>query len=83
MLDQFELLMGYKVPSERITSPLDPKDKPELDTSELLKPEQIKIYQSLIGSLQWSVTLGRIDLMVSIMNLARFRPAPRKGHLEY
>jgi hypothetical protein len=36
-------------------------DHPELDCSELLNHEDTKIYQSLIGALQWVVQLGRID----------------------
>ena len=34
-------------------------DHPELDTTDELGPEDIKRYQSLIGALQWLITLGR------------------------
>ena len=64
------------------SSPLEKNDHPELDTSELLGPEDIQIYQSLVGSIQWAVALCRFDAATACMTLARFRAAPRKGHLE-
>ena len=35
-----------------------------MDTTELLDLDNIKTYQSLIGGLQWTVTIGRFDIMV-------------------
>ncbi len=64
------------------SSPLEKNDHPELDDSDLLDAEGIKQYQSLIGSLQWAVSLGRYDIAVHVMTLSRFRVAPRVGHLE-
>ena len=32
--------------------------------------------------LQWTVTLGRIDIMCATMTMGGFRAQPRKGHLE-
>mgnify|MGYP001803640081 CR=1 FL=1 len=49
---------------------------------DLLYEEDIKKYQSLIGALQWCVTLGRLDIAVSVMGLSSFRAAPREGHLD-
>ena len=66
----------------KATSPLVKGDHPELDTTELLDLEQQKIYQSLIGSLQWAIQIGRFDICTAVMTLSRFRAAPRKGHLE-
>ena len=40
------------------------------------------IYQSLIGALQWCVTLGRFDIAVAVMTMPSFRAAPWNGHLE-
>ena len=40
------------------------------------------IGNALIGELQWLVALGRIDVMYTVNVLSRFRPAPRRGHLE-
>jgi hypothetical protein len=65
------------------TSPLEKGDHPETDDSDLLDLlDGIKKYQSIIGSLQWAVQLGRIDITTAVMSLSSFRAAPRKGHLQ-
>ena len=64
------------------SSPLENNDHPELDTTEELDEVGIKKYQSLIGSLQWAVSLARIDITTAVMTMSGFRAAPRKGHLE-
>ena len=81
ILEPFEKLMGYP-PPRKITAPLDPKDHPELDTSELLNEGSKKIYWSLIGMLQWVVTIGRMDIHCAVMTMGRFRMEPRVGHLK-
>jgi hypothetical protein len=55
---------------------------PEIDCSELLGPADIQKYQSLVGSMQWAVSLGRFDIATAVMTLSVFRAAPRVGHLE-
>jgi hypothetical protein len=62
--------------------PLDKHDHPEVDETEMLDDNGIKRYQSLIGALQWAITLGRFDIQCAVMTMGRFRAAPRKGHLE-
>lgn len=57
-------------------------DHPELDNSEELGVEDTKIFQSLIGVLQWAVLLGRFDIAIAVMTLSKFQAAPRQGHLE-
>ena len=37
---------------------------------------------SMIGQLQWAVTLGRYDILAHVMSMSRFRLAPKIGHLE-
>ncbi len=37
---------------------------------------------SLIGFLQWAVSIGRLDIAVFDMTLSSFREMPRKGHLD-
>jgi hypothetical protein len=69
-------------PSQNVTSPLDKGDHPELDTSELCSGEQISWYQSLIGSLQWIVAIGRLDVYTMVMTMSEFRIAPKIGHLK-
>ena len=39
-------------------------------------------YQSLVGSLQWAVSIGRFDITTAVMTLSSFRAVPRIGHLE-
>ena len=43
---------GYK-------TPLDKNDHPELDTSEILEGDMAAKYLTMVGQLQWLVTLGR------------------------
>ena len=80
-LQRYQTMYG-KLPRANYFAPLEPKDSPELDTSELCDEKEIKEYQSLMGMLQWTVTLGRIDVMCAVMTMSRFRGAPRVGHLK-
>jgi hypothetical protein len=63
--------------------PLEKGNHPELDSLDLLDLEGIKIYQSLIGALQWVIQIGRFDVTTAVMTMSRFQAAPRKGHLEW
>jgi hypothetical protein len=56
------------------------KDHPEEDTSPLLDSIMYTEYQSLIGMLQWLVTLCRIDICYAVSSLSRFNATPREGH---
>jgi Reverse transcriptase (RNA-dependent DNA polymerase) len=78
--EQYERMFGTK-PKEYV-SPLEKGDHPEADTTEELDLEGIKKYQTMIGCLQWAVSLGRFDIHTATMTMSRFRAAPRKGHLE-
>ena len=80
MNETYFRLFGER-PKPRKT-PLDPNSHPELDTTEFCSPEDTKIYQSLIGALQWATSLGRFDVSVHVMTLGSFRAQPREGHLE-
>ena len=64
------------------STPLAKKDHPELDHSELLDDLGIKQYQSLIGALQWLVTLGRFDIHLGVATMPSFCIAPHQGHLD-
>jgi len=63
-------------------SPLTLGNHPKLDTSDLLYDTNIQIYQSLIGSLQWAIQIGRFGIATPVMTLSRFRACPRQGHLD-
>lgn len=78
---QYEALFGTK-PKATYTSPLLSNDHPEMDLSELLDEEGVHQYQSLIGVLQWTISLGRFDVATAVMTMSGFRVAPRVGHLE-
>ena len=69
-------------PSHKVQSPLEKGDHPELDDTPLLDEDGIAKYQSLIGTLQWTITLGRFDVATAVMTMSGFRAAPREGHLE-
>lgn len=71
----------YKDLPRKYSSPVDKDDSPELDETELMTIDGIKQYQSLMGALQWAVTLGRFDIAIGVMTMARFRAAPRDGHM--
>ena len=81
MVTQYERMFAAK-PRTTVTSPLEKNDHPEVDTSDFLDEEGIQQYQSLIGSLQWAVSLGRFDIATAVMTLSSFRARPRKGHLD-
>lgn len=65
-----------------IHAPLEPGDHPELDLSPLCNEQEIEIYQSMVGDMQWAVSLGCIDIYCATMMIGGFRAAPRKGHLD-
>ena len=66
---------GYK-------TPLDKNDHPELDTSEILEGDMAAKYLTMVGQLQWLVTLGRFDIHAQVATMSRFRAAPRMGHMD-
>jgi len=80
MKDTYVRLFGEN-PKE-YQSPLEPNSNPELDVSELLEGDDIKIFQTLVGQGQWVIQLGRFDIGVHVMTLSSFRMSPRIGHLE-
>jgi hypothetical protein len=47
-----------------------------------LDEDGIQQYQSLIGSMQWAISIGRFDIAVHVMSMSSFRTSPRRGHLD-
>ena len=78
---QYIAMFGTK-PKSVYTSPLTSNDHPELDDTELLNEDGIQQYQSLLGILQWTISLGRFDIATAVMTMSGFRTAPRTGHLD-
>ena len=71
ILDSFKKIF----PNEKIInvrSPIEKIDHPELDNSELCNEEQIIKYMSMVGQLQWAITLGRYDILAQVMFMSRF-----------
>jgi hypothetical protein len=68
MHDNYVRLFGEKA-RLNVFSPLDKGDHPELDTSEFLNEDDIQKYQSLIGSMQWALSLGRFDIGTAVMTM--------------
>jgi hypothetical protein len=79
-MDSYKRMFG-ELPRLTVHSPLEPNDHPELDNTEFLDEEQTNIYQSMIGTLQWIISIGRFDVQTAVMTMSSFRVAPRRGHL--
>ena len=74
--------MKTYTPSQKVQLLLEKNDHPELDDSPLLDGDGMAKCQSLIGALQWTISLGRFDIAMAVMSMSSFRAAPREGHLE-
>jgi Reverse transcriptase (RNA-dependent DNA polymerase) len=81
MLMQYESFFGTK-PRAVFTSPLVANDHPELDTTKLLNEDGIIQFQSILGTLQWAISLGRFDIATAVMTMSGFQVAPCIGHLD-
>ena len=81
MLDSY-VRMFEEQPQAHFSSPLESNDHPELDESPILNEDGRAKYLSMIGQLQWLITIGRFDLMSAVTTMARFRMEPREGHLK-
>ena len=57
---------------------LDKNDHPELDTYEILEGDMAAKYLTMVGQLQWLVTLWRFDIHAQVATMSRFRAAPRQ-----
>ena len=56
LMRTYEQMFGEK-PSQKVYSTLEKGDHPKLNDSELLDKFEIEQYQSLLGSLQWAISL--------------------------
>jgi len=74
-------MLGIEKFAKRST-PMDPEYHPKLDESRLLCPDDISKYRSVIGSLNWILTLGRFDIAYALSSMSRYNMAPREGHME-
>jgi hypothetical protein len=81
MVDNYKQLFGES-PLHHSQLPLESNDHPEIDSSEFLSEDDIQKYQSLIGAMQWAISIGHFDIAVHVMTMSSFRASPRHGHLE-
>ena len=79
MVSNFERIFHQK--PKHASSPLEKGDHPEIDTTNELDLDGISKYQSLMGSTNWVVQLGRFDVATANMTMSGFRANPRQGHL--
>ena len=77
---KIEELMGIQL--RKYDTPMLAGDHPELEDTPILSPDDHSKYRMLIGSAQWAITLGRLDIMFAVQTMARFSAAPQQAHLE-
>eukprot|EP00977_Amphora_coffeiformis_P003137 scaffold584_cov154-Amphora_coffeaeformis.AAC.1 len=80
MSENYEQLTSE--PPKEYHSPMERGDQPELDVTMELGTDDIMKFQSMIGAVQWTVSLSRFNVAHAVMSLGRFRAIPRQGHLE-
>ena len=68
MRDEYTNMFNKKT-SSKYKSPLEKGNHSELHTTELLDEDGIHKYQSLIGSLQWTVSIGEIYISISVITI--------------
>ena len=54
---------------------------PELDGTDELGEEDVRLFQELIGVLRWATELGRVDILFEVSILSQYQASPREGHL--
>ena len=74
-IDQMEeaYVQHFKTkPVQRHQSPLQKRDHLELNTSPFLNDKEKEIFMSIVGSCQWSISIGQFDTQSAIMNMSKF-----------
>ena len=69
-------------PSKGLRTLLEKNDHPEMDSTDIFKGQQVNHYLTMVGQLQWFITMGRFDIQAQIISMSRFGAQPRQGHLE-
>ncbi len=76
--EKIEQRRGIQIREEK--TPMKTNDHPEEDDSPILNNDMHREYQSLVGMLQWAVSLCRIDVCYAVSSMSRFCSCPREGH---
>ena len=79
LLKNYETMFG-ELPREW-SAPLDKNDHPEIDDSYLLDEANIKKYQSIIGALNWAITIGHFDILPVVVLLSTFQTRSKSWSL--
>ena len=58
MCDNYSRLFPGSPISKKYWQPLETGDHPKLDVSAFCNKNDIEVYQSMIGSMQWAVSIG-------------------------
>jgi hypothetical protein len=80
MIGTYVQLYGKK--PRKASSPLEQNDHLEMDNSPFLGQDKTQQFQSLIGAMQWEVSIGRLDIVTAVMSLSSFCTMPSRGHLK-
>ena len=80
IIPKFEALFEQNF--KQIKTPMAEDYHPEIDETPDLSPDDGSKYRSVIGSLNWIVTLGRFDVHYATSVLSRFGMCPKQGHLK-
>jgi hypothetical protein len=67
MINTYVQLYGEK--PRKALSPLEQNDHKEMDDSPFLRQDKMQQFQSLIGAMQWAVSIGRLDIVTAVMSL--------------
>jgi hypothetical protein len=68
-------------PFPKCNTPMMEAYHPEIEVTPLLDDTRASKYRAMIGSANWIVTLGRLDVAYATNCMARFSMAPREGHM--
>ena len=52
---------------------------PELDGTDELSADDVRLFQELIGVLRWATELGRVDILFEVSILSQYQASPREG----
>ena len=78
--EKMEKMLGVTL--KNYTTPMAFEYHPELDTTPLISAFDTTKFRAMVGSCNWLITLGRLDINYAVQALSRYRTAPRQGHFE-
>ena len=71
LLKETDVRLFITEPSKGLKTPLEKNDHPELDTSEMLEGQEVNHYLTMVGQLQWLISLGRFDIQAQVITMSR------------